>query len=97
MYPYGLASKANAHPGKREDLLQVLVEISRLVFHAEGCQSYVVSTLVAEADAVFITEYWASQEAQRSAFALPGIFELINDCQTLSIGFEQVELQPLNS
>lgn len=97
MIPYGLASKVNAHPGKREDLIEVLVEISRLVFHAEGCQSYVVSTLAAEDDAVFITEYWESQQAQRSAFALPGIFELINDCQSLSTGFEQVELHPLNS
>lgn len=97
MSPYGLASKVNAHPGKREDLIEVLAEISRLVFHAEGCQSYVVSALVADENAVFITEYWASQEAQRSAFALPGIFELINDCQSLSTGFDQVELQPLNS
>ena len=97
MSAYGLASKVNAHPGKRGDLVEVLAEISRLVFHAEGCQSYVVSTLIADENAVFITEYWASQEAQRSAFALPGIFELINDCQSLSTGFDQVELQPLNN
>jgi quinol monooxygenase YgiN len=97
MTAYGLASKVNALPGKREDLADVLLEISRLVFHTDGCLTYVVSTVPDDGDAVFITEYWKDQGAQRAAFALPGIFELINQCQSLSSGFEQTELHPLNS
>ena len=96
MSSYGLASKVNAHPGKREELVEVLLEVSRLVFHNDGCLSYVVSTVPADGDAVFVTEYWHSHDALRTAFSLPGIFELMHQCQALITGFEQTELHPLN-
>ncbi|KAF1716935.1 antibiotic biosynthesis monooxygenase [Pseudoxanthomonas yeongjuensis] len=97
MNPYGLASKVNALPGQRENLVEVLLEISRLVLHGDGCLSHVVSIVPDDDDAIFITEYWLSHDAHRTVFALPGLFELMNQCQALAAGFEQTELRPLNN
>jgi quinol monooxygenase YgiN len=97
MSPYGLASKVIALPGQRKNLAEVLLEVSRLVLHDDGCLSYVVSIVPNDDDAIFVTEYWRSHDAHRTVFALPGLFELMNQCQVLAAGFEQTELHPLNS
>jgi len=97
MSPYGLVSKVNALPGKRENLAEALLEISRLVLHSDGCLSYVVSIVPDDEDAIFVTEYWLNHDAHRTVFALPGLFELMNQCQALAADFKQTELHPLNS
>lgn len=97
MNPYGLVSKVNSLPGQRENLSGILLEISRLVLHGDGCLSHVVSIVPDDDDAIFITEYWLSHDAHRTVFALPGLFELVNQCQGLTADFKQTELHPLNS
>lgn len=96
-YGYGLATKAHALPGKHKLLVETLEEVTRLVFNVPGCLSYVVSTLPAEPDAVFITEFWDHPDSQRSAFAMAGIYEVALRFHALSAGIEQHELRPLAS
>lgn len=97
MSPYGLVSKVIALPGQRENLAEVLLEISRLVLHDDGCLSHVVSIVPDDDEAIFITEYWLNHDAHRTVFALPGLFELMNQFQALTADFKQTELHPLNS
>ncbi|RYE74622.1 MAG: antibiotic biosynthesis monooxygenase [Oxalobacteraceae bacterium] len=92
---FGLATKARALPGKQEQLLDALGEVSRLVFNVPGCISYVVSTLPDEPDAVFITEFWESRQAHESIFAMAGVYEVVVQFQALTADIEQHELQPL--
>lgn len=94
---FGLATKARALPGQHEALVGALEEVSRLVFSVPGCVSYVVSTVPTEPDAVFITEFWDSQDSQQAAFAMAGIFEIAVKFRALTAEIEQHELQPLNS
>lgn len=96
-YGYGLATKARSLPGKHELLVEALEEVTRLVFNVPGCLSYVVSTLPAEPDAVFITEFWDHPDSQRSAFAMAGIYEVALRFHALSTDIEQHELRPLAS
>ncbi len=92
---YGLATKVRAHPGKHALLVEVLEEVSRLVFNIPGCLNYVVSTLPSDPDAIFITEFWDSADSQRSAFAMAGIYEIAMRFHELSADIEQHELLPL--
>jgi quinol monooxygenase YgiN len=94
-FGYGLATKAYALPGKHKLLIEVLEEVTRLVFNVPGCLSYVVSTVPDEPDAIFITEFWDHPESQRSAFAMAGIYEVALRFHALSTDIEQNELQPL--
>ncbi|HYM86447.1 MAG TPA: antibiotic biosynthesis monooxygenase [Pseudoxanthomonas sp.] len=94
---YGLATKVTAHQGRHADLIGVLADVSREVFNVPGCTSYVVSTVLSQPDDVFIVEFWASRDHQRSAFAMAGIFELANQFHTLAAHIEQHELVPLTN
>jgi quinol monooxygenase YgiN len=96
-YGYGLATKARALPGQHDLLVEVLEEVSRLVFNVPGCLSYVVSTVPDEPDAVFVTEFWDQADSQRSAFAMADIYEVALRFHALSTDIEQHELRPLAS
>lgn len=95
MDSYGLASKVTSLPGKSEALAEALMEVSRLVFLSNGCLSYVVSRVDSEDDALFVTQFWESEEARRLALSLPGYFELINRCHALMADVEETALRPL--
>ena len=67
----GLFIKFTARPGKRESLVEVLLRAP--VQDAPGCELYYVSTPDLEADAVWITEVWSSQEAHDAILTSPGV------------------------
>jgi quinol monooxygenase YgiN len=61
-------AKCSTKSGKRDELIQQLIENIEPVKHASGCIYYVIGT-TEEPDVVWITELWASKEA-KDAFAL---------------------------
>jgi quinol monooxygenase YgiN len=97
MDSYGLASKVTSLPGKREELAEALMEVSRLVFLSNGCLSYVVSKVDSEENALFVTQFWKNEEVRRSALSLPGYFELISRCHQLMADVEETQLRPLSN
>ena len=92
---YGLATKARALQGQHAHVVAALREVSQLAFNVAGCQSYVVSTIPGEPDAIFITEFWSDRESRQSAFGLSGIYEIAVRFRALTTEIQQYELKPL--
>jgi quinol monooxygenase YgiN len=55
---YGLIGKMRAKPGKRDDLLFVLL---KSIGSMPGCLSYIHAKDPTDADAIWITEVWKKQ------------------------------------
>ena len=91
---FGRATKVRATPSQHASLVAALDEISRLFFNVPGFSSYVLSTVPAEPDVVFITEFWDQRQSQQSAFAMAGLCEVAARFQRLAAAVEQHELQP---
>ena len=90
---YGLIGKIKSAPGKRDELISILVEG---VSGMPGCLSYVVSRDLADDDALWVTEVWDSQESHQASLTLPSVQEAIQKGRPLIAGFEQrVELEPV--
>ena len=85
MERFGLQGKFDANPGKRHELLDILLEAARLMEAAEGCELYVVSTS-ADADAVHITEIWRSEADHDASLGIAGVSELIKRARPLIAG-----------
>jgi len=67
---YGLIGKMVAVPGQREALISILLDgISDM----PGCLSYVVAKDPADANAIWITEVWDSEQSHRASLALPSV------------------------
>lgn len=90
---YGLIGRMKAQPGQRDALAAILLEGTA---EMPGCFSYVVARDPADADALWITEVWDSQESHRASLNLPEVQAAIAKGRPLIAGFDsQTETEPL--
>jgi quinol monooxygenase YgiN len=81
---YGLIGSFKAKPGKRADLIAILLSS---VGEMPGCKSYVVAEEPADSDTVWITEVWDSPAAHKASLALPGVKAAIGAAMPLIESF----------
>lgn len=90
---YGLIGKLLAVPGKRTELMEILLES---VDEMPGCLSYVVAEDAADVNAFWVTEVWDSPESHRASLSLPGVQNAIARGRPLIAGFgERFETRPI--
>jgi quinol monooxygenase YgiN len=90
---FGLIAKIKTAPGQRDALVAILVEGTAAM---PGCLSYVVANDVADSDAIWITEVWASRESHRASLSLPAVQQAIAKGRSLIAGFgERFETEPV--
>ena len=90
---YGLIGKMLAAPGKREELLAILLGN---VGTMPGCQSYIIARDPASEDGIWITEVWDSRESHAGSLQLPQVQATIASARPLIAGFgEHFETEPL--
>lgn len=90
---YGLIGKIKAISGQRDALLNILLESADAM---PGCLSYVVAKDPVDADAIWVTEVWDSQESHRNSLSLPSVQQAIARGRPLIAGFgERFETDPI--
>jgi quinol monooxygenase YgiN len=83
---YGLIGKMSAFPGKRDELIKILLEG---VHEMPGCLSYVVAKDAADADAIWISEVWDSKADHKASLSLPAVRNSITRGKPLIANFGQ--------
>ena len=81
---YGLIGKMIAKPGQRDALLAILLEGAGGM---PGCRSYVIATDPADANAIWITEVWDTEEQHNDSLQLPQVQAAIARARPLIEGF----------
>jgi quinol monooxygenase YgiN len=71
---YGLIGRLLAVPGRRDDLIAILVQS---VGRMPGCLSYIVAADPGDKDAIWITEAWESEASHKASLSLPQVKEAI--------------------
>jgi quinol monooxygenase YgiN len=69
--PYALVNRLATKPGKRDEVLQHLLESGRAFDGNEACLLYLVASSVDEANAIWVVDLWTSEEAHAEALADP--------------------------
>jgi quinol monooxygenase YgiN len=82
---YGLIGKMKAVPGKRDELAQILLSG---IGEMPGNLSYVVANDPKDADALWITEVWASEADHKASLGLPSVKAAIAKGRPLIAGFD---------
>ncbi len=83
MVRFGLHGSIVAQPGQRGALVEHMLEASRLMDDAPGCELYLVSVSETDDDAVWITEVWRTEADHDASLSLPGVPELIGRARPL--------------
>lgn len=81
---YGLIGKMIAKPGQRDALVAILLEGTGGM---PGCRSYIIATDPADANAIWITEVWDTQEQHDASLQLPAVQAAIAQARPLLEGF----------
>jgi len=90
---YGLISKLEAVPGKRDLLISILLQGARSM---PGCLSYVVARDVSDTDGIWITEVWDSSESHKASLSLPSVRHAMLQGKPLVTKFsERIETDPV--
>jgi Uncharacterized conserved protein len=89
---HGLIGRMLAAPGRREELLSIMVEGNAPM---PGCRSYVIARDPASEDGIWITEVWDSREQHMASLQLPHVQATIAKARPLIAGFaERFETEP---
>ena len=84
---YGLIGKITAQPGRRDELISILIEgVSGL----PGCLSYIVAADPLEPEVIWITEAWQSKEAHGASLTLPSVRDAICKGRPMIAGMSRV-------
>ncbi len=90
---HGLIGRILAAPGRRDDLVAVLIENEGGM---PGCFSYVIAEDQENPDAIWVTEVWDSAESHLASLKLPAVQAAIARGRPLIAGFDnRVETTPL--
>ena len=81
---YGLIGKMTVVNGQRDAMIEILLGS---VAKMPGCLSYVVAEDTADANAIWITEVWDSQESHVASLSLPEVRAAIARAKPLIAGF----------
>lgn len=90
---YGLIGKMKVVAGQRDALIAVLLDgLSGM----PGCLSYIVAQDPTDAEAIWVTEVWDSQDSHIASLSLPSVQEAISRGRPLIAGFgERFETIPI--
>ena len=90
---YGLIGKMTAAPGKRDELIDILVAGTGTM---PGCLSYVIAKDATNPDGIWITEVWDSPSSHKASLSLPAVQDAIARGKPLIAGFgERFETEPV--
>lgn len=82
---YGLIGKMRAKPGKRDEVLAILLTGINAM---PGCLSYIVARDPADADVIWITEVWDNEASHKGSLSLPEVRRAISQAMPLIAGFD---------
>ena len=90
---FGLIGKMRAAPGKRDDLISILLEGTGSM---PGCLNYVVARDPADADGIWITEVWTDEASHKASLGLPEVQAAIAKARPIIAGFDsQTRTEPV--
>jgi len=82
---YGLCGKFVSQPGKRDQLVTVLLNAARLLQENRDCINYIIGT-TDEANDVWVFETWTSKRAHDSSLEPEDIKALVRSAIPLIVG-----------
>jgi quinol monooxygenase YgiN len=92
---YGLWNKLTAKPGKRDEVIGILLESGKLLDHS-ACLMYMVSKAADDPDVIYVTDLWTSKEPHEAALKTPELRPFVEKAIPLLEGMpEQQEFSPV--
>jgi quinol monooxygenase YgiN len=94
MARFGMAGKLMAHPGRRGELVELLLAATREL-RARTAASYVVSQDRGDLDTIWVFEAWRDEAAHRASLDMPAVRGVIERGLPLIAERDGAKLEPM--
>jgi quinol monooxygenase YgiN len=92
---YVLLNKLTAKPGKRDEVVSILLESGKLL-ESPDCLMYMVSEAVDDPNAIWVTDIWTGKAEHEAALRAPELKPFIQQAMPLLEGMpQQIEVRPI--
>ena len=95
MARFGMVGKLVARPGRRGELVELLMAATRELQGADGCELYVVSQDRDELDSIWVFEAWRDEAAHRASLDMPAVRGVIERGLPLIAERDGAKLEPV--
>ncbi|KKC49008.1 antibiotic biosynthesis monooxygenase [Paenibacillus sp. D9] len=95
MSKYAMFGKMKAHPGKRAELLDLLLGAAKTLDEMEGCEHYIIHEAADDEDTIWITELWLNEEAHAASLRNEQVLAVIGQARPLIAAIEPIRVRPV--
>jgi quinol monooxygenase YgiN len=92
---FGMLGKLVAHPGRREELVEILIDATKHLAGMDGCELYVINRAADDPDAIWVVEVWRDRAAHRASLQTPEVRAAIERAMPLIARTDGVNLEPV--
>lgn len=78
MNKYGLIGKFKTQPGKRDEIISILMQAAKLISVAKGCHHYIIYKDSQDENCVCVSEIWDTKDDHDNSLKIEGCLELIS-------------------
>jgi quinol monooxygenase YgiN len=91
---HALLNKVTAKPGRRDEVVEILIESGRLFDDDEACLLYLVTEATEDPDVIWVWDLWTSAEDHAAALQVPELRPFVERTIPLLEGMpEQLEVR----
>ena len=90
MNKYSLFGKFTIQAGKRDTMVDILLEAAQSMKNLDECELYLVNISESDPDSVYVYEVWRNEEAHQASLTLETTQTLINRARPIMTGMERI-------
>jgi quinol monooxygenase YgiN len=91
---YALINKVTTRPGKRDEVLKILLDAGQPFDDDPACILYLVHKSVSDPNVIWVEDLWTSKEHHTAALATPEMQQSVAQAVPLLTGMpEQIEVE----
>jgi quinol monooxygenase YgiN len=93
---YALINKLIAKPGKRDEVIKILLEAGKPFDNNPACMLYLVYKDVKDPHVIWVEDLWTNKDSHTEAMAQPEVRPFVAQAIPLLDGMpEQIEIKPV--
>ncbi|MBE4908501.1 antibiotic biosynthesis monooxygenase [Bacillus luteolus] len=90
MNKFSLFGKFTVQEGKREEMVDILLEAAKSMKDLDGCEIYLVNISDSEPNTVYVYEVWNDETAHQASLTLESTQTLITRAKPIISGMERI-------